>query len=56
VLPGGVNIAVSGEALSLEDLIESLSVTLEAARKANKELLDIRTFERVLRDKAKAGE
>ena len=54
-LPGGVSIAVSGKSLSLEDLIEALSGTLEAARKANKETLDIRTFERVLRDKAKTG-
>lgn len=46
-----VTLTVSGSDMGLEDLIESLQAALDAARKASRESLDIKTFERVLRDK-----
>lgn len=53
-LAGGVKVTVAGAEMTLEDLIEALQSALEAARKANRDGLDVRTMERVLRDKAKA--
>jgi len=47
-------VTVTGDDLSLADLIESMEAALACAKKANKEQLDIRTAEKVWRDKAKA--
>ncbi len=54
-LSTGTVVVVQGPEMDLEQLIETLQAALEAARKANRESLDVRTFEKVLKDKAKAG-
>ncbi len=55
LLASGVLIVVSGEGLSLDDLIESLGEAQRQAKKAREQNLDIRTFEAVLKDKSKKG-
>lgn len=55
VLPSGVVIVASGEGLTLDDLIESLGEAQREAKKAREQGLDARTFQAVLRDKAKKG-
>jgi ParB/RepB/Spo0J family partition protein len=52
---GGARVVVSGAELDLESLIANLQSALDGARRAAKENLDIRTFEKVAKDKAKAG-
>jgi ParB family chromosome partitioning protein len=54
-LPSGVNITVSGEGLSLDELIESLGEAQKEAKKARDQGLDAKTFSAVMRDKAKKG-
>lgn len=54
-LSTGATVTVAGDEMSLEDLIEALSAALDAARKAVKESLDVKTAQRVWADKAKAG-
>lgn len=54
VLPTGVQIVVSGEGISLEDVIDSLAEAGKEARKAREQGLDAKTFQAVCRDKAKA--
>jgi ParB/RepB/Spo0J family partition protein len=54
-LSTGVVVTVQGPEMGLEGLIETLQAALEAARKANKESLDVRTFEKILKDKAKVA-
>lgn len=54
-LSTGTVITIAGSEMDLSQLIENLESLLVAARKANKEQLDVRTFEKVLKDKAKAG-
>ena len=54
-LQGGISIVASGNELSLDDLIEALAEVGKEARKARDQGLDARTFQAVLRDKAKAG-
>jgi ParB family chromosome partitioning protein len=53
VLPSGVCIVASGKALTLDDLIESLGEAQREAKKAREQGLDARTFQAVLRDKAR---
>jgi ParB/RepB/Spo0J family partition protein len=55
VLPSGVSIVASGEALSLDDLIESLGEAQKEARRAREQGLDAKTFSAVMRDKARKG-
>lgn len=55
MLPSGVCIVASGESLTLDDLIESLGEAQREAKKAREQGLDARTFQAVLRDKAKKG-
>jgi ParB family chromosome partitioning protein len=55
MLPSGVVIVASGEGLTLDDLIESLAEAQREARKAREQGLDARTFQAVLRQKAKKG-
>ena len=54
-LPSGVGIVVSGEELSLDDLIEALGEAQKEAKKARDQGLDAKTFSAVMKDKAKAG-
>lgn len=55
MLPSGVCIVASGEGLTLDDLIESLGEAQREAKKAREQGLDARTFQAVLRDRAKKG-
>jgi ParB/RepB/Spo0J family partition protein len=52
-LSTGIVVSVRGPEMDLEGLIEALSSALESARKANKDSLDIRTAEKVWRDRSK---
>ena len=54
-LSTGVKITVAGPEMDLEQVIEALESALVAARKANKESLDVKTAEKVWRDRARAG-
>lgn len=54
-LPSGVGIVVTGEELSLDDLIEALGEAQKEAKKAREQGLDAKTFSAVMKDKAKAG-
>jgi hypothetical protein len=47
-------VVVSGPEMDLPALIEALSAALEAARKAKKDNLDVRTFAKVAKDKSRA--
>lgn len=53
-LPDGASLVVSGKDLSMSDVVELLSETLKEARKAA-EQFDVKTFQSMMRDKAKAG-
>lgn len=55
LLPSGIVIVISGEGLSLDDLIEALADAQKEAKKAREQGLDAKTFQAVLRDKAKRG-
>jgi hypothetical protein len=55
VLPCGVCLVASGKDLSLDDLIDSLGEAQREAKKARDQGLDVRTFQAVLRDKARKG-
>ena len=50
-----IEVVVSGEAISLEDMIEALVELLRLAKKESEKGLDARTFERVCRDLARKG-
>ena len=54
-LTSGVQIVVSGEGVSLDEVIESLAEAGKEARKAREQSLDVKTWTRVMADKAKAG-
>jgi ParB family transcriptional regulator, chromosome partitioning protein len=54
-LPSGASVVVSGAELSLDDLIEALGEAQKEARKAREQGLDARTWQSVMRDKAKKG-
>jgi ParB/RepB/Spo0J family partition protein len=54
-LPTGTTVVVSGPEMSLADLIDALSSALDAARKASKDGLDVKTMQAVMKDKAKAA-
>ena len=49
-----VTLAGEGEGMSMDDVIETLADLLKSARKAHEEGLDASTWQRVLKDKAKA--
>jgi ParB/RepB/Spo0J family partition protein len=55
MLPSGVCIVASGQGLTLDDLIDSLGEAQREAKKAREQGLDARTFQAVLRDKARKG-
>lgn len=52
---GCVTLAGEGDGMTLDDVIEMLADLLKEARKANEQGLDSKTFQAVMRDKAKAG-
>ena len=54
-LLSGVSIVLSGEELSLDDVIEALAEAHKEARKARDQNFDVKTFGAVMRDKAKGG-
>jgi ParB/RepB/Spo0J family partition protein len=55
-VPGkATTIVLSGERISLDDMIEAMQELLKEARKASEQGLDARTFQRVCKDKAKRG-
>ncbi len=54
-LASGVGIVVTGKELSLDDLIEALGEAQKEAKKAREQNLDVKTWQCVMRDKAKAG-
>jgi len=54
-LPSGVSIVVSGEELSLDDIIEALGEAQKEAKKAREQGLDSKTWQSVMKDKAKAA-
>jgi ParB/RepB/Spo0J family partition protein len=54
-LPSGAVVQVSGDGISLDDMIEAMVELLKEARKASEQGLDAKTFQAVMKDKAKAG-
>jgi len=54
-LPSGVTVTVAGEDLSLDDLIQALDDALKAAKKGREQHIDVRTWQRVMLDKSRAG-
>ena len=52
-LPTGRTLVVSGADMTLSELIDTLVQALEMARRAGRDSLDVRTAERVWKDKAK---
>jgi hypothetical protein len=54
-MPEGKTVVLTGAEMSLDEVIAALEVALSAARRAQKENLDVKTAEKVWRDKAKAG-
>jgi ParB family transcriptional regulator, chromosome partitioning protein len=53
-MPQGASVVVTGSSLSISDVVDLLSQTLREARKAA-EQYDVKTFQNMMRDKAKAG-
>ena len=54
-LPCGATVQVSGEGISLDEAIEAAQEWIKEAKKASEQGLDAKTFQAVMRDKAKAG-
>ena len=54
-LSTGTVVTVQGAEMTLEEMIEAFRPALEAARRANKDAIDIKTAERVWRDRAKVA-
>ena len=52
-LPSGSVVQVSGESISLDDMIEAIVELLKEAKRASEQGLDAKTFERVCKDKSK---
>jgi len=53
-MPQGASVVLTGSALSMADVVDLLSQTLKAARKAA-EQYDVKTFQSMMRDEAKTG-
>jgi ParB family chromosome partitioning protein len=53
-MPQGASVVISGNDLSMADVVELLTETLKEARKAA-EQYDVKTFQSMMKDKAKAG-
>lgn len=54
-LPSGVQVVVSGNEMTLDEMIEAMGEAIKEAKKAREQGLDARTFSAVMRDRAKAG-
>jgi ParB family chromosome partitioning protein len=54
-IAGGAVVQISGEGMNLDEAIAAAQEWTKQAKKASQEGLDAKTFERVCRDKAKAG-
>jgi hypothetical protein len=54
-LPSGVTVTLAGDGLTIEDAIHELADAMGRLKKAEKEGLDVKTFQAVCRDKAKAA-
>jgi ParB family chromosome partitioning protein len=54
-LPSGATVQVIGEGISLDDAIEAAQDWIKEAKKASEQGLDAKTFQAVMRDKAKNG-
>ena len=54
-LVSGVDIVVSGSEMTLDDMIDALAEAGKEARKARDQGLDAKTFQSVMRDRARAG-
>ena len=54
-LASGISIAVSGQGLTLDDLIEALGDAQKEAKKAREQGLDAKTFGAVMKDKSRKG-
>lgn len=53
-MPQGATVVLSGEELSMSDVVDLLGETLKEARKAA-EQYDVKTFQSMMRDRARAG-
>lgn len=53
-LPSGMSVTVTGQDLSLDDLIEALGDAQKEARKAREQKLCVKSFQNVMRDKSRA--
>lgn len=54
-LPGNISVVVSGKGVSLDQAIEALAEAHKAAKKAQADGLDAKTWTAVMRDKSKRG-
>lgn len=54
-LASGVTVSIAGASVSLDDVIDALGDARKAAMKARDESLDAKTWQAVMRDKAKIG-
>ena len=54
-LPSGVEIVVSGDDMTLDEMIDSLIEASKQAKKSRDQGLDAKTFQAVMRDRARAG-
>ena len=54
-LASGVDIVVSGNEMTLDEMIDSLNEASKEAKKARDQGLDAKTFQAVMRDRARAG-
>lgn len=52
-MPSGVVVTLAGDGIGMESVIDTLTELLKSAKKASSEGLDAKTWEKVLKDKAK---
>lgn len=55
-LPGGRTVAISGDSLSMSDVEDCLTECLRAAKKAIKDHLDAKTWQKVMKDQTAAAD
>ena len=55
VLPGGAVVNVASDELDMSGVVDTLATTLKEARKAAEGGYDVKTWQRMMADKAKAG-
>lgn len=54
-MPQGTTVVLTGAEMALDDVISALESALSAAKRAHKDNLDVKTAEKVWRDRSKAG-